>query len=142
MIIVYIIIGVIALYGLYRIFGGAFGSWLGTLNQVISSYVANKQLDPNDSEKETFFKVLDGRFKYYPKGIRNTMYNNKEDIKNTIPQEIENGFSIIDKYNLPILIYSCLMIESSMFLDKQTCVEETLDIIADEVRRQGFERFI
>ena len=57
-----ILLIILGLYFLYRIFIWLFGNWRGTLNQVITQYVAWKQMEPRYSDEEIFLTVLDHRY--------------------------------------------------------------------------------
>ncbi|OHA32244.1 MAG: hypothetical protein A2928_01150 [Candidatus Taylorbacteria bacterium RIFCSPLOWO2_01_FULL_45_15b] len=65
----------------------------------------------------------------------------KDRIKESIRTEIESKMSVIDKYSLPVLIYTCLLIEENNYLNSQKSVEELLEPITGEVKRQGFEKY-
>jgi hypothetical protein len=84
-------------------------------------------------------RVLDGRFPYSETGLRGKLYQTKEHTKLAAEKEIESGLSIMDTYNLTNLIYTCLAIENNSILRKNryNCVEEFLDVISEEVNRQG-----
>ena len=120
------------------------GNWRATLNAVITQYVALKYLHPEYSDKEIFMLALDARYQKPKKdltGLLVRMYERKNQIKQEIKHEIDEGMSIIDKYSLPILIYTCLVIEQNNYLSKNVSVEELLEPITNEVKRQGFEKY-
>ncbi|MBN7773486.1 hypothetical protein [Clostridium aminobutyricum] len=109
------------------------GNWRITLNQVISSYTGIKKMNPALSDKEVFMSVLDERYRvelYYAK---------KEKAKGIIEKEVEGGWSILNKYNLPILIYLCLVIEKNKILSSYTTVHDMLSVITAELQRQGLK---
>ena len=136
------ILGFIAvLFVLFRLFTFLFGNFKATLNRVISQYIAVKQMEPKLSDKELFFEVLDRR---YPEnsGVTSGMNKRKNEIKPQIESEIDGGMSVLDKYNLPILIYTCLLIEQNSYVNQKKSVEELLEPLASEVKRQGFEKYI
>lgn len=135
-----ILFSIIGLYILFRLFTFLFGNWRATLNRVITQYVAWKQMEPEYSSEQVFMALLDHR---YPErtGFMRKMHDRKEKIKESIKAEIESKMSVIDKYNLPILIYTCLLIEENNYLHSQKSVEELLEPITEEVKRQGFEKY-
>lgn len=135
-----IIFSIIGFYLLLHLFTFLFGNWRATLNRVISQYIAWKQMEPEHSDEQVFMEVLDHR---YPEkmGLMRKMNKRKDEIKKSIKEEIESKMSVIDKYSLPILIYSCLLIEENNYLNSQKSVEELLEPITEEVKRQGFERY-
>ena len=135
-----ILLVVIGLYLTIRFITFLFGNWRATLNRVISQYVAWKQMEPEQTDKRVFMEVLDHR---YPEqtGFFAKMHDRKEKIKESIKAEIESEISVIDKYSLPVLIYTCLLIEENNYLDSQKSIEELLEPIAGEVKRQGFEKY-
>ena len=135
-----ILFSIIGLYILFRLFTFLFGNWRATLNRVISQYVAWKQIEPEHSDEQVFMEVLDHR---YPEqtGFFAKMHDQKEKIKESIKAEVESEISVIDKYSLPILIYTCLLIEENNYLTSQKSVEELLEPITEEVKRQGFEKY-
>ena len=135
-----ILFSIIGLYILFRLFTFLFGNWRATLNRVISQYIAWKQMEPEHSDEQVFMEVLDHR---YPErtGYFAKMHNRKDKIKESIRAEIESKMSVIDKYSLPVLIYTCLLIEENNYLNSQKSVEELLEPITGEVKRQGFEKY-
>ncbi len=135
-----ILFSIIGLYILFRLFTFLFGNWRATLNRVITQYVAWKQMEPKYSDEQIFMTLLDHR---YPEktGFMRKMHDRKEEIKKSIKAEIESGMSVIDKYSLPILIYTCLFIEENNYLNSQKSVEELLEPITQEVKRQGFDKY-
>jgi hypothetical protein len=135
-----ILFSIIGLYILFRLFTFLFGNWRATLNRVITQYVAWKQMEPKYSDEQIFMALLDHR---YPEktGFMRKMHDRKEEIKKSIKAEIESGMSVIDKYSLPILIYTCLFIEENNYLNSQKSVEELLEPITQEVKRQGFDKY-
>jgi hypothetical protein len=135
---------IIAGFLLFRLFIGLTGNWRSTLSRAITQYVAWKQTEPKYSDKEIFMAVLDGRYQKPTKdvgGLLTNMYERKNQIKQEIENEIESGISVLDKYSLPILIYVCLLIEQNSYLNKQKSVEELLEPIITEVKRQGFSKY-
>lgn len=134
------IIFIIGIYLLLRLFTFLFGNWRATLNRVISQYVAWKQTELGYSDKQIFMTVLDHR---YPErtGFMKKMHERKDKIKENIKMEIESEMSVINKYSLPILIYTCLLIEENNYLNSQKSIEELLEPIMEEVKRQGFEKY-
>src|SRR3989344_4572749 len=135
-----ILFSIIGLYILFRLFTFLFGNWRATLNRVISQYIAWKQMEPEHSDEQVFMEALDHR---YPErtGYFAKMHNRKNKIKESIKAEIESKMSVIDKYSLPILIYTCLLIEENNYLNSQKSIEELLEPITGEVKRQGFEKY-
>ena len=135
-----ILFSIVGLYIIFRLFTFLFGNWRATLNRVITQYVAWKQMEPKYSDQQIFMAVLDHR---YPErtGFMRKMHDRKNEIKESIKAEIESEMSVIDKYSLPILIYSCLLIEENNYLNSQKSVEELLEPITQEVKRQGFEKY-
>lgn len=129
-----IIIFIVLFFVIAKLFG--LGHWKKTLNQVISAYIAVRQLDPGFSDKEVFMSVIDGRFR------AKMFQDRKNDIKIRIENEIESGFSIINKYNLPNLIYACLLIEKNNVLQKYSTIDEFIKIVTEEVNRQGFSKYV
>ena len=110
------------------------------MNRVITQYVAWKQMEPEYSDEQVFMALLDHR---YPErtGFMRKMHERKDKIKESIRVEIESEMSVIDKYSLPILIYTCLLIEENNYLNSQKSVEEFLQPIIGEVKRQGFKKY-
>ncbi|QHI71574.1 hypothetical protein [Aminipila terrae] len=111
-------------------------NWRIILNQTLSTYVEIKQVHPDLSDKEVFMNVLDDRYKmkkYYAK---------KEKLKDMIEQEIEEGRSILNTYNLPILIYISLIIEKNKILKTYSPAHNMLAVIKVELRRQGFLKYV
>lgn len=135
-----ILFSIIGLYIIFRLFTFLFGNWRATLNRVITQYVAWKQMEPKYSDEQIFIAVLDHR---YPErtGFMQKMHDRKNKIKESIKAEIESEMSVIDRYSLPILIYTCLLIEENNYLNSQKSVEELLEPITQEVKRQGFEKY-
>lgn len=99
-------------------------------------------MEPEYSDEEIFMTLLDHR---YPEvngtGLRRKMFDRKNEIKKAIKLEIEEGISIFDKFTLPVLIYTCLLIEENNYLNPQKAPYELLDPITAEVKRQGFEKY-
>jgi len=137
----YIIGFIILLFVIFRLFTFLFGNFRATLNRVISQYIAVKQMEPKLSQKELFFEVLDRR---YPEasGMMAGMHKRKNEIKGQIESEIESGISVLDKYNLPVLIYTCLLIEQNSYVNQKKSVEELLEPLTNEVERQGFVKYV
>lgn len=135
-----ILFSIIGLYILFRLFTFLFGNWRATLNRVITQYVAWKQMEPEYSDEQVFMTLLDHR---YPEqaGFMRKMHDRKVKIKESIKAEVGGKMSVIDKYSLPILIYTCLLIEENNYLNSQKSVEELLEPITQEVKRQGFEKY-
>lgn len=105
-IILFIILG---LFILFRLVVFLTGNWRATLNRVITQYVAWRQTEPEYTDKEIFMAVLDGRYQKPNKdvgGLLVRMFERKNQIKLEIESEIEGKMSILDKYSLPILIYT------------------------------------
>ncbi|MDK2822131.1 MAG: hypothetical protein PWP71_49 [Clostridia bacterium] len=118
------------------------GSWKKTLNRVIKRYLEIKELHPNYSDKEVFFAVLDKR---YPNtAVTKELFAEKEKIKEKITVEIKRNSDIFQKYNLPTLIFCCLVIEKNNILHKQNKdgIKKILRDITDEVKKQGLEGYI
>ena len=137
----YIVGFIILLFVIFRLFTFLFGNFRATLNRVISQYIAVKQMEPKLSQKELFFEVLDRR---YPEasGMMAGMHKRKSEIKEQIEAEIESGSSVLDKYNLPVLIYTCLLIEQNSYVNQKKSVEELLEPLTNEVKRQGFAKYV
>lgn len=138
------LLGALIILGLSVVF---LGNWRMTLNRVISSYIALKQLEPHLSDKELFLAVLDSRYALPFKktgGLKRKLYLAKEECKEAITEEIEGGLSVFNKYNLPILIFCCLLIEENSILrsKRYSCQEDLLNEITTEVKSQGFEKYI
>lgn len=124
--------GIGVLLSLFLIMKAAGRNWRTTLNQVINAYVDLKKLHPELSDKERFMSVLDDRYRmelYFAK---------KEKAKGLIEKEIEEGWSLLNKYNLPILIYLCLVIEKNNILNSYTTAHDMLTVINAELQRQGY----
>ena len=88
--------------------------------------------------------VLDGRYQKPNKdvgGLLARMAERKNQIKLEIESEIEGKMSILDQYSLPILIYTCLLIEENNYLNQRKSIEELLEPITQEVKRQGFSKY-
>lgn len=138
----WIAIGLIVLFILFRLWVALMGNWRTTLNRVITSYVANQQLDPGFSEKDVFMAVLDGRYPYSEKGLSGKLFDAKEQAKLQAEREIESGLSVLDKYDLTTLIYTCLVIENNSILNnnRYSSIEDILDEISEELNKQGFSQ--
>ncbi len=129
-------IGLICMVGILLIFLiiiklSGLESWRITLNETLSVYIDVKELNPDLSDKEVFMSVLDKRYKmemYYAK---------KEKMKYMIEEEIEEGRSILNRYNLPILIYISLMIEKNKIFKTYPTAHDILTVIKLELQRQG-----
>ncbi|MHC1723700.1 MAG: hypothetical protein AB9836_10930 [Aminipila sp.] len=106
-------------------------SWRITLNETLSLYTDVKKLHPDLSDKQVFMSVLDERYK------KEIYYAKKEKMKYMIEKEIEEGRSILNKYNLPILIYISLIIEKNKILKSYSTAHDILSIIKLELQRQG-----
>lgn len=106
-------------------------SWRITLNQTLSVYTDVKESNPDLSDKEVFMSVLDERYKM------KTYYAKKEKMKYMIEKEIEEGRSVLNKYNLPILIYISLIIEKNKIFKSYTTAHDILTVIRLELQRQG-----
>lgn len=140
-IILFVILG---LFILFRLVVFLTGNWRVSLNRVITQYVAWKQMEPKYTDKEIFMAVLDGRYQKPNKdvgGLLVRMSERKNQVKLEIESEIDGKMSILDKYNLPILIYTCLLIEENSYLNQKKSVEELLEPIIQEVKRQGFLKY-
>lgn len=135
-----ILLVIVSLYVIFRFLTFLFGNWRATLNRVISQYIAWKQMEPEYSDEQVFMEVLDRRYPEHT-GFFAKMHNRKNKIKESIKSEIESKMSVINKYSLPILIYTCLLIEENNYLSSQKSVEELLEPITNEVKRQGFEKY-
>lgn len=136
-IILFILIG---LFLIFRLFIFMFGNWRATLNKVITQYIAWKQMEPNYSDEQVFMAVLDHR---YPekRGYFAEMNRRKDETKEMIKEEVEDGSGLIKKFNLPILIYACLIIEDNSYMHSPKSNDEILNEITNEVKRQGFEKY-
>lgn len=129
-------IGLICMVGILLIFIlliklTGLDSWRITLNETLSVYIDVKELNPALSDKEIFMSVLDERYK------REVHYAKKEKMKCMIEKEIEEGRSILNKYNLPILIYISLIIEKNKIFKSYPTAHDILTIIKLELHRQG-----
>ena len=136
-----ILIVIVVLFVLIRLVIGFAGNWRMTLNRVITQYVAWKQTEPKFSDKEIFMAVLDNRYQKPASnsGLMAKMY----DRKNSFKEKIESGeFSDKEKYNLPTLIFTCLLIEENSYVNQDKSNEELIEPIKAEVKRQGFEKYI
>jgi hypothetical protein len=139
-----ILLIIVGLFLLFRLIIFLTGNWRATLNRVITQYVAWKQMEPKYTEKENFMAVLDGRYQKPNKdvgGLLVRMYERKNQIKLEIESEIESKMNVLDKYSLPVLIYTCLLIEENNYLSQRKSVEELLEPITQEVKRQGFSKY-
>lgn len=135
---------IISLFLLLRSIICLTGNWRATLNRVITQYVAWKQMEPKYSDKKIFMAVLDHRYPKPNRDIGNLlskMHERKNQIKPEIETEIESKISILNKYSLPILIYTCLLIEGNSYLNQRKSVEKLLEAIIQEVKRQGFSKY-
>lgn len=135
-----ILIVVVGLFLLFRLVIGFAGNWRMTLNRVITQYVAWKQTEPKYSDKQIFMAVLDSRYQKpnSGSGLMAKMYERK----NMFKEKLESGdFSDKEKYNLPTLIFACLMIEENSYMNQHKSNEELLEPIKAEVIRQGFEKY-
>lgn len=126
------ICGIGILFSLFLIMKAARRNWRTTLNQVINAYADLKKMYPHSSDKELFMSVLDERY-----GME-SYYAKKEKAKGLIEKEIEEGWSLLNKYNLPILIYLCLIIEKNKILSCYTTAHDMLTLINAELQRQGY----
>lgn len=106
-------------------------SWRITLNETLSVYTDVKESNPALSDKEVFMSVLDERYKM------KTYYAKKEKMKGMIEKEIEEGRSVLNKYNLPILIYISLIIEKNKIFKSYSTAHDILAVIRLELQRQG-----
>ncbi|MFH1183021.1 MAG: hypothetical protein V1690_02035 [Candidatus Moraniibacteriota bacterium] len=97
-------------------------------------------MKPKYSDEQVFMALLDHRYSK-KEGFMGKMYFRKEEIKKSIKAEIESEMSVIDKFSLPILIYTCLLIENNNYLNQEKSVEEQLEPITQEVKRQGFSKY-
>ena len=139
-----ILLVILGLFILFRLVVFLTGNWRATLNRVITQYVAWKQMEPKYTNKEIFMAVLDGRYQKPNKdvgGLLVRMAERKNQIKLEIESEIEGKMSILDQYSLPILIYTCLLIEENNYLNQRKSIEELLEPITQEVKRQGFSKY-
>lgn len=108
-----------------------FENWKITLNEILFTYTETKKINCRFSDKELFMRVLDDRY-------NNTiLYAKKEKIKGMIEKEIEEGYSILNSYNLTILIYISLIIEKNKVLKSYSTGYELLPVINLELQRQG-----
>ena len=135
-----ILLVILVLYLILRLFTFLFGNWRATLNRVITQYIAWKQMEPEYSDEQIFIAVLDH---HYPEktGLMSKMHDRKDEIKGVIKMAIENKVDIVYRYNLPILIYSCLLIENNSYLNSKKNIQESLGPIIEEVKRQGFSQY-
>jgi hypothetical protein len=142
----YVLFIIAGTFILFRVFVLITGHWLATLNSVITQYIAWKQMEPDFTDEEIFDAVLDHRFPMPKKDVfvvRHEMHTAKNEVKQLIKDDIKSGMSVIDKFNLPVLIYTCLAIEKNTFLYKHRnkTIEEAIRIIKEEVIRKGFEKY-
>jgi len=95
-------------------------------------------MEPTYSDKEIFIAVLDHR---YPEktGFMRKMHERKNRVKDAIKSETNNIG--INKYGLPMLIYTCLIIEKNTYVNQKKEPSELLNPITREVIRQGFEKY-
>jgi len=129
---VWFVCGIGVLFSLLLIMKAARRNWRTTLNQVINAYTDLKKTYPHSSDKELFMSVLDERY-----GVE-SYYAKKEKAKGLIEKEIEEGWSLLNRYNLPILIYLCLIIEKNKILSCYTTAHDMLTLINAELQRQGY----
>jgi len=139
-----ILIVIVGLFILFRLFVFLTGNWRSTLNRVITQYVAWKQTEPKFTDKQIFMAVLDSR---YPKpnkdvgGLMVKMHERKNSFKNKIETEFESKISDKEKYGLPILIYTCLLIEGNNYVNQNKTPAELIEPIKQEVIGQGFRKY-
>ena len=106
--------------------------------------IAWKQSEPKFNNKQIFMAVLDSR---YPKpnkdvgGLMTKMHERKNSFKNKIEAEFESEISDKEKYSLPILIYTCLLIEENNYANQNKTPTELIEPIKQEVIRQGFKKY-
>ena len=67
------------------------------------------------------------------------MHERKNRIKDAINSEVNNIG--VNKYGLPMLIYTCLIIEENTYINREKEPYELLNPITREVIRQGFEKY-
>lgn len=140
-IILFVILG---LFLFFRLFISLTGNWRATLNRVITQYVSMKQMEPEYTNKEIFKAVLDNRYPTPKRGVGGLMakmHERKNSLKNKIETELESGISEKEKYTLPILIYTCLLIEENNYVGQNKTPEELIEPIKQEVVRQGFKKY-
>lgn len=135
-----ILLTIVGLYLFLRLITFLFGNWRATLNRVISQYVAWKQMEPSYSDQQIFMAVLDHRYPEHSVPMRK-MHERKDKVKERIIAEIQSGFSVIDRYSLPILIYTCLLVEENNYLNSPKSIEELIEPITGEVKRKGFAKY-
>lgn len=136
-----VLIGVVGLFLVFRLWTFIFGNWKATLNRVITQYIAWKQMEPGYSDEQVFMAVLDHRYPERTGFISRRMYNRKNEAKEAMKAEIDGKMSVLNKYSLPILIYTCLAIEENSYVNSPKSVEELLEPITEEVKKQGFEKY-
>jgi hypothetical protein len=135
-----VLIIVFGLFILLRVIIGFAGNWRMTLNRVITQYVAWRQAEPKYSDKQIFMAVLDSR---YPQPKNNSgLMAKMHEKKNIFKEKLESGdFGDKEKYNLPTLIFACLMIEENNYMNQKKSNEELMEPINVEVIRQGFKKY-
>ncbi len=142
-IIILLITIVVLAFTAIRVFTFLFGNWRATLNKVISQWIAIKQTYPKLTNEELFFRVLEARYPASSNKLMNNMHKRFIENREAIKAEVESGISVLDKFNLPILIYYCLLIEENSYIaNSKKSVEELLEPITEEVKRQGFTKYL
>ncbi len=120
---------------LYLIFNFS-RNWKKSARTVMYRYKQTREQNPHFSEKELFYAVLDGR---YPEENPATkfLYQEKEDLKDRLQDEMKNKTSVIKNYDLATLIYSCLVIERNSILAKSGGAEKLLEKIQAEIEKNN-----
>lgn len=119
-------------------------SWRKTADTVIKRYLATTEKYPDLEGKELFMMALDER---YPEtnNVTKHLFHQKEYYKDILIDEIKDKKSILKKYNLPTLIYTCLAIERNYILfnkKKSGGIEKLLADIEEYVKDKGLQKYI
>ncbi len=138
---IYAALFLLLIYVLYRF---ASRKWPKTADTVIKRFLDTKEKNPDLPAKELFMKVLDERYLENP-AVMKHLFHQKETYKEYLVEEVEVKKKLLKKYNLPVLIYTCLVIERNSILynpKKSGGIEKLLADIEEYVRAKGLGQYI
>ena len=137
----YVALLFLLIYIIHRFFSR---HWKKTADTVIKRFLATIEKYPDLKGEALFMSILDER---YPEtnNVLKHLFHQKEYFKDILLDEIKDKKSILKKYNLPTLIYTCMVIERNNILfnkKKPGGIEKLMADIDQYVRDKGLERYI
>lgn len=138
---IYVALFLLLIFVLFTFFSP---KWQKTADTVITRYLNTLEKYPTLAEKELFMKALDERY-HGSTNVLKHLYHQKEYYKDILIAEVEQKKSLLKKYNLPTLIYTCLAIEKNKILynrKKSGGIEKLLMDIEEYVQKKGLQQYI